>query len=60
MGETGLVFLNTWHRVPDSVFDQTHLEEAEFFVEDDKTELAAPKDSKTIDSPDAEDREIPF
>jgi hypothetical protein len=39
LGETGLVFAHTWHRVPDSVFDETHLEEAEFFVEEGKTEL---------------------
>jgi hypothetical protein len=58
--ETGLVFVNTWHRVPDSVFDETPLEEAEFFVEEGKTGLPALKDSKTTDLPDAEDREIPF
>ena len=46
--------------VPDSVFDQTHLAEAEFFVEEGKTELPAPEESKTTDLPDAEDREIPF
>jgi hypothetical protein len=69
LSETGLVFVNTvsspgsrqeWHRGPDSVVDETHLEEAEFFVEEGKTELPAPKDSKTTDLPDAEDREIPF
>ena len=60
LGETGLVLEYTWHRVPDSVFDETHLEEAEFFVAEGKTELPAPKDSKTTDLPDAEDREIPF
>ena len=49
LGETGLVFADTWNRVPDSVFDETHLEEAEFF-----------EDSKTTDLPDGEDREIPF
>jgi hypothetical protein len=32
LGETGFFFAHTWHRVPDSVFDETHLEEAEFFV----------------------------
>jgi hypothetical protein len=60
LGETGLVFVNTWHRVPDSVFDETHLEEAEFFGEKGKTELPAQKDSKTTDLPDGEDRETPF
>ena len=49
LGETGLVFAHTWHPVPDSVFDETHLEEQEFF-----------EDSKTTDLPDGEDREIPF
>jgi hypothetical protein len=53
LGETGLVF------VPDSVFDETHLEEAEFLGECE-TELPAPMDSKTTDLPDAEDWEIPF
>jgi len=60
LGETGLVCAHTWHRVPDSVFDETHLEEAEFFVEEGKTELPGPEDSKTTDWPDGEDREIPF
>jgi hypothetical protein len=60
VGKTGLVFARTCHRVPDSVFDQTHLAEAEFFVEEGKTELPAPEESKTTDLPDAEDREIPF
>ena len=55
-----MVFARTCHRVPDSVFDQTHLAEAEFFVEEGKTELPAPEESKTTDLPDAEDREIPF
>jgi len=59
LGKTGLL-LHTWHRAPDSVFDETHLEEAEFFAEEGKTELPAPEDSKTTDLPDAEDREIPF
>jgi len=40
LGETGLVFADN---VPDSVFDETHLEEAEFF-----------EDSKTTDLPDGE------
>ena len=60
VGKTGLVFARTCHRVPDSVFDQTDLAEAEFFVEEGKTELPAPEESKTTDLPDAEDREIPF
>jgi len=60
LGETGLAFAHTWHRLPDSVFDETHLEEAEFFVEQGKTELPAREDSKTTDLPDAGDREIPF
>jgi hypothetical protein len=60
LGETGLVFEYTWHRVPGSVFDETHLEEAEFFVAEGKTELPAPEDSKMTDLPDPEDREIPF
>ena len=59
LGETGLVCAHTWHRVPDSVFDQTDLAEAEFFVEEGKMELPAPEDSKTTDLPAAEDREIP-
>ena len=54
LGETGLVFAQ------DSVFDEAHLEEAEFFAEEGKTELPAPENSKTTDLPDAEDREIPF
>ena len=60
LGETGLVFARTWHCVPDSVFDEARLEEAEFFVEEGKTEFPAPQDSKTTDLPDAEDWEIPF
>ena len=49
LGETGLAFAHTRHRLPDSVFDETHLEEAEFFVEQGKTELPGPEDSKTTD-----------
>jgi len=60
LGETGLAFAHTWHRLPDSVFDETHLEEAEFFIEQGKTEVPAREDSKTTDLPDAGDREKPF
>jgi hypothetical protein len=60
LGETGLVFEYTWHRVPDSVFDETQLEEAEFFVAEGQTELPASEDSKMTHLPDPEDREIPF
>jgi len=60
LGETGSAFAHTWQRLPDSVFDETHLEEAEFFVEQGKTELPAREDSKTTDLPDAGDRETPF
>jgi hypothetical protein len=54
LGETGLVFAHSWHGVPDSVFDETHVEGAEFFVQEGKTELPAPEDSKTTDLPDGE------
>jgi hypothetical protein len=40
LDETGFVFAHTSHRVPDSVFDETHSAEAEFFVEEGKTEFA--------------------
>jgi hypothetical protein len=39
LDETGLVFAGTWHCAPDSVFDETRLEEAEFFAEKEKREL---------------------
>jgi len=58
--ETGLIFAHTWDCAPDSVFDENRLEKAEFFVEEGKTGLPAPEDSKTTDLPNAEDWEIPF
>ena len=59
LGETGLVSAHTWNCVPPEVFAQTHLE-TEFFAKEDKTELLAPKDSKTTDLPAPEDWEKPF
>lgn len=60
LGETGLFSAHTWDYVPPQVFTQTHLEEAEFFVKEGKTESLAPKDSKTTDLPAPEDWEMPF
>jgi hypothetical protein len=60
LDETGLVYACTWHPGTDSVFDETSLEEAEFFVEEGKTELPQTEDSKTTDLHTPEDWEIPF
>jgi hypothetical protein len=60
LDETGLVYAYTWHLGTDSVFDETSFEEAEFFVEEGKTELHQTEDSKTTDLPTLEDWEIPF
>ena len=59
LDETGLVYLHTWHLGADSVFDETSLEEAEFF-EEGETDLTQTEDSKTTDLPAPEDWEIPF
>ena len=60
LDETGLVYAYTWHLGADSFFDETSLEEEEFFLEEAKTELPQTEDSETTDLPAPEDWEIPF